>query len=384
MTKYYVRYRLLGPGNIRDGGKLGEGTIIPLGGENRNASAALQYTIDADSRGEARNIARMSLQKQARKAVSVLSFVTEKGILLGPHYRIRPVDAANQSMADVGSPIDELDINIAHQVRANLGPVLDEDDEARQSLNWYNYGCATTVAEDRIVAMWTGVEAFAEREDRNFEESKEQAYEKAKDAALEAVDQDEHPTLHGRIGQLFGQKLKQQPISEAVADLVRSDIPIDRISDLEESELDERMGELYEARNKIVHEGKDVADIDRVSTPANELATNAENILRELLINRLPDAFSGFISSEPPERFEYRHLVGYDWILRVFDHDYHCTLTAEEIAQRTFALTRESSEIRRIPLRNFTGENEPLQKADDNRYQLNPDFDFEDYRNESE
>lgn len=384
MTEFYVRYRLLGPANIQDGGELGEGTLLPLGGENRNASAALQYTVDADNREEAQDIARRSLQRKARKDVSILSFVAEEGILLGPHYRIRPVDAPNQSIVDVGTPIDGLDINTAHQVRANLEPVLDGDDKARQSLNWYNYGLATTVAEDRIVALWTGIEAFAELGEQDFEESKERAYERAKDAALEAVDQDDHPTLHGRIGQLFGQKLKQQPISEAVADLIRSDVPVDRISDLEESELDERMGELYEARNKIVHEGKDVADIDRVSTPANELSTNAEDILRELLISRLPDAFSGFISAEPPERYEYRHLVGYDWLLRVFDQDYDCTLTAEEIAQRTFALTREFSGIRRMPLQNLAGENEPLQKVSDDKYQLNPDFDFEDYRDESE
>lgn len=384
MTEYNIRYRLLGPANIQDGGELGEGTLIPLGGENRNANAALQYTIDADNREEARDIARGSLQKRARKTVSVLSFVTEKGILLGPHYRIRPVDAANQSMVDVGTPIDDLDIKTAHQVRTNLESALNGDDKAHQSLNWYNYGLATSIPEDKLVALWTGIETFSELDEQDFDEEKEQAYERAKDAALASVDQDEHPTLHGRIGQLFGEKIKQQSISVAVAELIRSTVPIDRISDLEESELNERIDELYTARNKIVHEGKDVADIDRVSTPANELATNAENILRELLISRLPDAFTSFIDSEPPERFEYRHLVGYDWILRVFDHDYNCILTAEEIAQRTFALTRELSEIRRMPLDNFAGKNEPLQKTDDDKYQLNPDFDFEDYRDDVE
>ncbi|SFC23952.1 hypothetical protein SAMN05444422_10612 [Halobiforma haloterrestris] len=384
MTEYNIRYRLLGPANIQDGGELGEGTLIPLGGENRNANAALQYTIDADNREEARDIARGSLQKKARKDVSILSFVSENGILLGPHYRIRPADAANQSMVDVSNPIDDLNIKTADQVRANLESVLNGDDKARQSLNWYNYGLATSISEDKLVALWTGIEAFVELDEQDFDEEKERAYERAKDAALDSVDPDEHPTLHGRIGQLFGEKIKQQSISVAVAKLIRNTVPINRISNLEESELNERIDELYTARNKIVHEGKDVADIDRVSTPANELATNAEDILRELLISRLPDAFARFIDSEPPERFEYQYLVGYDWILRVFDQNYDCTLTAEEIAQRTFALTRELSEIRRIPLDNFAGENEPLQKIDENEYQLNPDFDFEDYRDNVE
>ncbi|WP_336328802.1 hypothetical protein [Halovenus sp. HT40] len=325
--------------------------------------------FEAEDRRDAEEKASGEVMTQATRIVSALAFTFDEGIVLGDRYKVRPADASNKMKMDATLKVGESLLEIGRQVYENVDSTLSEDEEVNRAINWYNLGLSTETPEDALVAYWTGLESLAEREQADLSEEKERALDAAKEAALAEIDDDNH-SLRGDVGGEIGE-LKTESISQAVVRMVDEFVEEDllTLNRVEADNLKQAVEMVYDERCDIVHEGKETDD-------SHQKAAVAEEILKEFLIAKLPNAYSGFISDETPERYPYSSM-GVDvenWVPVVFENDPELELDEWEVKRRAIAMTRDLDAANGFPVRNFAGEANPLIQVEDGVFRLNPEF----------
>ncbi len=352
MTDYWVAYRLHGPVQIETKVDLGDAVIKP-GTGSPSVSGLLEIIYAASDRDEAEEKANGEIEKQANRIISSLAFTFDEGLILGDHYKIREADAPNKSKTDSTLNASQWELEVGKQVYQNIKQDLKTSNSVRRGLNWYGITVSTENHEDRLVAAWTGLEAIATNQQTNFNFSQqvEQELRDAKDDVLDAINapnSEEHTWVAGFFGKMISE-VKEEDNDVAVARVTSNEIDNQFLSNV--NDVEDAVEEVYNARNKIVHAGLDISGA--VST-----ANKAEELLKELLIARLPDAFSGFIGSQVPNR--RRYLVDPDDFLRViFQNDFSNELSREEIWEGGFAITRDLYDGH-VHLQNLVGSGEPL------------------------
>jgi len=368
MTDYWAAYRLHGPVQIETKVDLGDAVIKP-GTGSPSVSGLLEITYPASDRDDAEQKASGKIEKQANRIVSSLAFTFDEGLILGDHYKIREVDAPNKSKTDSTLNAGQWELEVGEQVYQNIKQDLKANNSVSRGLNWYSISVSTENHEDRLVAAWTGLEAIATNQQTNFNFSPqvEKELRNAKDDVLDAINapnSEEHTWIAGFFGKMIS-GVKEEDDDTAVSRVTSSEIDDSFLSNV--NDIEEAVKEVYVARNKIVHAGLDVSD-------AVTTANKAEELLKELLIARLPDAFSGFIGKQVPNR--RRHLVDPDDFLRViFQNDFSKEFSREEIWEGGFAITRDLYDGH-VHLQNLVGSGEPLNEVSgkDNTYRLNRDY----------
>lgn len=368
MTDYWVAYRLHGPVQIGTKVDLGDAVIKP-GTGSPSVSGLLAMTYPASDRDEAEQKANGEIEKQANRIVSSLAFTFDEGLILGDHYKIREADAPNKSKTDSTLNAGQWELEVGEQVYQNIKQDLKTNNSVSRGLNWYSITVSTENHEDRLVAAWTGLEAVATNQQTNFNFSPqvEQELRDAKDDVLNAINAP-NSEEHTWVASFFGKMLsgvKEEDNDAAVSRVTSNEIDDQFLSNV--NDIEEAVEEVYDARNKIVHAGLDISDA--VST-----ANKAEELLKELLIARLPDAFSEFIGKQVPSRCRY--LVNPDDFLRViFQNDFSKELSREGIWEGGFAITRNLYDGH-VPLQNLVGSGEPLTEVSGkgDTYRLNRNY----------
>jgi hypothetical protein len=368
MTDYWVAYRLHGPVQIETKVDLGDAVIKP-GTGSPSVSGLLEIIYHASDRDEAEQKASGEIEKQANRIVSSLAFTFDEGLILGDHYKIREADAPNKSKTDSTLKAGQRELEVGEQVYQNIKQDLKANNSVSRGLNWYSITVSTENHEDRLVAAWTGLEAVATNQQTNFNFSPqvEQELRDAKNDVLNGINapnSEKHTWIAGFFGKMLS-GLKEEDNDEAVSRITSNEIDDQFLSNV--NDIEKAVDEVYDARNKIVHAGLDISD-------AVTTANKAEELLKELLIALLPDAFSGFIGKQAPNR--RRHLVDPDDFLRViFQNDFSQELSREEIWEGGFAITRDLYDGH-VHLQNLVGSGEPLNEVSgkDNTYRLNRSY----------
>lgn len=368
MTDYWVAYRLHGPVQIGTKIDLGDAVIKPGTGSS-SISGLLEIIYSASDRDEAEERANGVIEKQANRIVSSLAFTFDEGLILGDHYKIREADAPNKSKIDSTLTAGQWELGVGEHVYQNVKQDLKTSNSLSRGLNWYSITVSTENHEDRLVAAWTGLEAIATNQPItfNFPPRVEQELRDAKNDVLDAIgapNSEEHNWIAGFFGKMLS-GVKGEDDDVAVARVTSNEIDDQFLSNVKD--INDAVDEVYEARNKIVHAGLDISG-------ATSTANKAEELLKELLIARLPAAFSGFIGNQIPNR--RRSLVDpADFLRVIFQNDFSNVLSQEEIWEGGFAITRDLYESH-VPLRNLVGSEEPLIEAGgkSDAYRLNQSY----------
>ena len=366
---FWVAYRLHGPVEIRSEYQLSENIILKPKENPNSVTGTLEIIFEAADRIDAQEKADEEIMGKASRIVSALAFTFDEGIVLGDHYKVRPINAPNKSKMDASLKAGEFILDIGSQVYENIDDKLSEDDELDRAINWYNLGLSTETPEDALVAFWTGLESLAAREDADLSEEKERALHAAKDAALDSIDDDNH-SLRGEVGGEIG-KLKTETISQAVIRMVSDLVDEDLITfnHVDADGLSNAVEMLYDERCDIIHEG-------RVTDNVNHKVALVEQILKEVLIAKFPEAYSGFISDGVPERYPYSTMAidVEHWVPVVFERNPDLVLDELEVKRRAIAMTRDLQEGYGFPVRNFAGEGNPLIQVEEGVFRLDPEF----------
>lgn len=366
---FWVAYRLHGPVEIRSEYQLSENIILKPKENPNSVTGTLEIIFEAADRIDAQEKADQEIMGKASRIVSALAFTFDEGIVLGDHYKVRPIDAPNKSKMDASLKAGEFILDIGSQVYENIDDKLSEDDELDRAINWYNLGLSTETPEDALVAFWTGLESLAEREEADLSEKKEKVLDAAKHAALDSIDDDNH-SLRGEVGGEIGE-LKKESISQAVVRMVSELVDEDllTLNHVDVDGLGNAVEMVYEERCDIVHEG-------RVTNNAHHKVAVAEQILKEVLIAKLPEAYSGFISDGVPERYPYSSMAidVEHWVPVVFERDPDLVLNEWEVKRRAIAMNRDLQDGYGFPVRNFAGEGNPLIQVEDGVFRLDPEF----------
>jgi len=368
VTDYWVAYRLHGPVQIESKVDHGDVVIKP-GTGSPSVSGLLEITYPAADRVEAKQKASGIIEKQANRIVSSLAFTFDEGLILGDHYKVREADAPNKSKIDSTPKADQWELEVGEQVYQNIKQDLKRNNSVSRGLNWYSLTVSTENHEDRLVAAWTGLEAIATNQQTNFNFTPqvEQELRDAKNDVLNAIgapNSEEHTWIAGFFGRMIS-GIKEEDNDAAVSRVASNEIDGQFLSNV--NDVEEAVEDVYAARNDIVHAGLDISD-------AVTTANKAEELLKELLIARLPDAFSGFIGKQVPNR--RRHLVDPDDYLRIiFQNDFSKELSREEIWEGGFAITRDLNDGR-VLLPSLVGSGHPLNEVSgkDNVYTLDKTY----------
>lgn len=365
MSEYWVCYRLHGPTEISEKHSIGDGTIRPSPNPS-SIAGNLELTFTADNLDHARKRAKTDIRDKATRIVGALVFTLDKGLIVGDHYKIRPIDAPNKSKIDATSYANSQILEIADRVFQNINKELEANDRTRRALNWYSIGLSTETPEDRLIAFWTGLEAAATEQSQDFsytEKQKEIIYN-AKDD-FQSTFKEENSDLKDWVNGIFGTLLsgvQSEDPDDQVTRILKNEVNKDYVSGIDD--LENVVGTLYEARNAIVHAGISIDD------PASK-AGDARKLLRELLLSRLNEAFRGFINDDIPDRNRYSiFTIPKEWLPLVFENNESLELTTEEIRARAFAISRDFQEAYSFPINKLAGEGKILTKVGENTYKL--------------
>lgn len=368
MVEYQVVFRLHGPIQIKTEYNFGNAKLSPkLNVEG--ISGILKFNYDANDREEAQEIAQSRLKENARIIAGALTFTFEEGIEVGHSYKVARADAPYKEQTDSTLSPDSYLLSIAKQVYENIYDDIKTNENLKRAFNWYSYGLSTEIAEDRLVAFWTGAESLVQTKtiDMNLTNEQRESIDEAKDIALQHFEDntDLKDWVSGHFGRLLSSS-KNEDGDEAVLRVAEDKIDGSQFSE----EIDTVVETIYNNRNAIVHQG---IHIDKAVSEANL----AEKLLRELLIASLQNAFTNFISDSKPDRVGSPIIYYEEALPRVFEESYDLKLSNDEIKERLFALTSDLREAYRFPTQNFAGEDEPLSQLKEDLFQLNPEYDFE-------
>lgn len=260
MTEYLIRYRLYGPAQISTSGSIGSGKIRPRSSQS-DISGVLQFTDAADSEKEILERMETTWREEAQRIVNTLSFVTEKGIILGEPYDLVPVNASNQSTTDGVPQINSYIIDISSHAYSNIQEQLECDAKLDRALRWYRLGQSTITPEDKFVAFWTGLEASVKQEDILTPDEKE-AYNRVKCGIIDLIyATDEYDREDGELDKLKNNIKSQigwvqkESIPMAIHRNIKDEVDEDDLPSVDGDSLKSKLSTLSRDRADVVHRG---------------------------------------------------------------------------------------------------------------------------------
>ncbi|MDR5674368.1 HEPN domain-containing protein, partial [Halalkaliarchaeum sp. AArc-GB] len=370
MSEYEIAYRLYSSAEINTYGSIGEATIRKRGKQSV-VDGELVFTVEAESKSQASKKAEGKYQNQARTIVGILSYISDEGVILGQAYPPILADKDVKSKTDLFGQLDDLAIDIANDLFDTVNTELDQQEHAIRALHWYGIGLNTETPEDRLIAFWTGLEAAVEPQTKYSGEELE-AYEEAKEQVKDIVE--DHDDLHGDLMSIFGFG-KKESIAEALTRVFADelDAPVG-ISGIERDVLEEKIGEMKDARVDIVHYGKSVKN-------AEAKARDAKKLLKAYLDEALDDSYLSLLDADSSididqSRRPHPVIDSEPAIDKVFEGIEDESLSEQEIRKRLFAVFRDYQTIHRFKLENMVGASKPLDMTPDGKYRHSPPPDW--------
>ncbi|MDL0145548.1 hypothetical protein [Halobacterium salinarum] len=365
MPEYRLSYRLYGPVNIQNGGKIQDAVLQPRS-EQHSVEAVLEFTTNAADPDEAKDLAQGEYREKAQEIINILSYVVEDGVFVGEPYEVSRTDQNYTQRIDSSTNITEFSISIADGILETVTDDLDISDRTKRALTWYTIGLGTQTPEDRLVAFWTGLEASAEVQS-SLSEDEQDAF----DGLMETVEDEleEFDDLRQRVRSMLGH-LQNERYTDAVKRTLKEETEYD------EEDVDD-ISTIGSDRGTIVHQGEHVDN-------AVKKASSAQAYLRSLLNNRLSENIDGLVDFDLPldledrdgslYRPEHPTVAPEDWLAEVFEHERGKVLSEEQIFERAYPIFRDIHKVAKIQtlLPNVTGWGQPLRACGGGEYEYAP------------
>jgi hypothetical protein len=369
MPEYIIGYRVYGPVRVQVSGEIGDAILKKKSGESP-VDAILEFReVSAPNEKTAEELANNEYRRKAQNIVNILSYIIEDGFVLGESREVKE-KGGDQRYVSGHTVLKPFVLKIADQVVQNSPTLLKKNDDLQHSLTWYSIGQGTYTPEDRLIAYWIGLEAQVENQDVLNDEEMEK-YDDLTELVEEELE--DYEELRSRTKSLLG-LLQKESHKDAVKRFL--DETFEEVDD----ELDE-IGDVWDDRGGIVHQGKQVED-------ASEKADLVKSLLRKVIDRQLSNAVEEIVEFELPVEFTDENGQVYtlshattapeEWLRIIFDGDVGKTLSVDEIQLRSYPMFQDIREVARIEtiLDSIVGWGEPLRKENENEYRYSPPPDW--------
>ena len=363
MPKYNIAFRLYSQG-IVSGGEIA-GARISSTHSKQEMDAKLSFpNVEASDLNDAKQLLRQEYTDKAQTIVSSLSWVTETGVVLGEPYEPREVGRDSYEVSAGPTIIGPFAVEVTDRIINVVSERVNDNDRLRRALHWYNLGLNTLDPEDKLVALWTGLEASVEQESM-FSTEVEQIFETEKDRLLSNLDDEKDRTngsdaeeiekLRENFASSFG-FVKKESIQQAlkrvfVDEMGGSKLSPHRGTSIAGDSLSDQIGELKDARVDIVHYGRRVPN-------AAAKAAGTHELLRRWLGREFSEVYDEFLTDEVPEDLRgisAHTLMDREDALELLFDGADDTLSEIELKIRTIAFSRDYADSYQAPVKESTG-----------------------------
>jgi hypothetical protein len=320
--------------------------------------------VEASDMSEANQLLRQEYTDKAQTIVSTLSWVTETGVILGEPYEPREIGQDSYEVSAGPTIIDPFAAEVTNRIIDTVFERVNDDDQLRRALHWYNLGLNTLDPEDKLIAFWIGLEASVEQRSM-FSAEVEEIFETEKDQLLCSLDnrkeqandsdREEIDNLYQSFASSFG-LVKKESIQQAlkrvfVDEMEGSKLSAHRDTSVAGDSLPDQIGELKKARVDIVHYGKPISN-------AAAKAAGTHELLRRWLQREFSDLYDELLTSEIPEdlRGISAHTLMHreDALELLFDGPDN-TLSEEELKIRAIAFFQNYADAYQAPIKESAG-----------------------------